>query len=1082
VHAPADPPDLLPAPEERATHDLAQDSDPGEAAWDPASAPLSTPPPPPPPERGRAVGARGDSAPPGGTPAAGARDGATRPPATVARWLGATRRRALVATLLRAAIAGTAAGAATLVVAARLTGPVAHAPAAVLAWAAAVGASVAAAARLLRRLPGLSGAGAAGLLRPISSSLASEVRTAVELRSAPVAALGLSAELVEAHARRTAARLASIPPARVVPARAFLPPSTAAALAAAAAATAVAWLDPRTTAGLWALTHPGATDTSGAARAAVVARVDAELTFPEYLGRDRVRSVDVETLEVPAGTTIALTVVPRVPAREGQVEVAGRTVPLGRRGDGALVGELVAREGGALRVRVREEAGDDWLVDPKPRALRLTVDEAPRVELLAPEGDVIVDASAEVPVHWAAADDVALSVVEMVVRLPDGEERRQRLAAFSRDERRLAASGADSVVPDRFGAREGDRLVVRIEATDGDDVTGPHHGRSGERTITVGSAAERHDENLQAVEGLLGVALATLADRLEAPPPADIEAAIARRRRLAEGLGLLIGRLEAVAESLRRDERSRRADAAKLDALARDLRRADGREAALFRAARPAGEAPRAQADEALVSALEETVVALSDMVGRARIEDAAEVARELEEIRRRMASLLAELRRAESAEARRALLAEIARAEQRMAELGRRLARMATQVPSDFVNSEALATSRTQNTLQALRDAVERGDLDAAARQLEALSRDVEQIAAGIAGARDGFVEARFGERERALGEAMDAAEGLEAEQRELARRSGEAARRALERAERAGAGAPAEAVRRLEQRARQAGADLQTIEPGALGRSSREDLERARQRVSDVRDALRSGDLAEAARMAEQAAADTDDLAEGLAIDALFFGGTDGRAGQRARTAKDAARRMHDLAREIAEATPRVADFVDGADRQQLRGDAPRQRRVRDAARGLGERMARGPDGTPVSEDGARALADAVERMQAAERALERGDPRDAARAQEEALRHLEALREQLEQEAQGGGGGAGEDEGGRGGAGPGRGGRQRSGDGVDRGETVRIPGADEFRGPAERRRRVLDAMREDAPPGWEEAVRRYYQEVLR
>jgi len=38
------------------------------------------------------------------------------------------------------------------------------------------------------------------------------------------------------------------------------------------------------------------------------------------------------------------------------------------------------------------------------------------------------------------------------------------------------------------------------------------------------------------------------------------------------------------------------------------------------------------------------------------------------------------------------------------------------------------------------------------------------------------------------------------------------------------------------------------------------------------------------------------------------------------------------------------------------------------------------------------------------------------------------------------------------------------------------------DEFEGPRRMRRRLLDAMRESAPEGYEEAVRRYYEELLR
>ena len=42
--------------------------------------------------------------------------------------------------------------------------------------------------------------------------------------------------------------------------------------------------------------------------------------------------------------------------------------------------------------------------------------------------------------------------------------------------------------------------------------------------------------------------------------------------------------------------------------------------------------------------------------------------------------------------------------------------------------------------------------------------------------------------------------------------------------------------------------------------------------------------------------------------------------------------------------------------------------------------------------------------------------------------------------------------------------------------------IPDADQFEGPMEMRRRLLDAMREAPPEGYEDAVRRYYEGLLR
>jgi hypothetical protein len=107
----------------------------------------------------------------------------------------------------------------------------------------------------------------------------------------------------------------------------------------------------------------------------------------------------------------------------------------------------------------------------------------------------------------------------------------------------------------------------------------------------------------------------------------------------------------------------------------------------------------------------------------------------------------------------------------------------------------------------------------------------------------------------------------------------------------------------------------------------------------------------------------------------------------------------------------------------------------------------------------------------MTEARQALEQGRPEDAALAQEDASRRLKELGKQLDGESQAGGAQPGAERS-----------EREGGDGGFVEGPVRIPGADEFRGPEALRRKLLDAMREGSPPGYEHAVGRYYEELLR
>ncbi len=316
-------------------------------------------------------------------------------------------------------------------------------------------------------------------------------------------------------------------------------------------------------------------------------------------------------------------------------------------------------------------------------------------------------------------------------------------------------------------------------------------------------------------------------------------------------------------------------------------------------------------------------------------------------------------------------------------------------------------------------------------------------------------------------MAEAMDALAGIEEEQRRLAGQSADVQRSAAERALRRGGSDGAETAR-LARSARAIRESLDGIEGDVRGLADEESLERARQRVTDVEDALSTGDLGEARRMAEEASLDLDGISRDLDLSALMFPGRNNQTSDAAESAQHAVEQLRDLRQDLDRAIPDIEDFVDDHGRRQMRSDRASQGRVMEAADRLAQQFDEGPDGAPLSPDAARGVREARQAMERGRDALSGEDPIEASRAQDEAARRLSELREELEkqQEQQRGGGGGGSGE----------------GTAPEFREAVRIPGAEEFEGPSDLRRRLLDAMREGAPEGYSESVRRYYEELLR
>ena len=984
----------------------------------------------------------------------------------VAYYLGRLRNRARLVAAGRALVGGAAAALGAFAIAASGTGPVVSWPISIAVWVVVGIAFLSVFAWLAKRGRGLAGPRAARLLRVVDPRLASRAQSAAELRSVREPEV-TSPSLVEAHAVRVREELSSVAVGRVIPWSALGRGTLGIAVAVALAAIGGLAMVDRTAAGAFALLHPSARDASGNPIAAVVSRVGARFEYPEYLSLPATEVVDAAVLEVPRGTTVDLRVHPRIASDRGTVEVGDQQVRLEARDDGTLAARFVAREDGPLVLRLRNSGGD-WLRDPRERSVRVLQDQVPAVRILTPTSPQIVELEEAVDVVWDASDDVGLSTVDLVVRTGD-KERRRRIGHYAAGTE-SSVRGLERVVAAATGAQAGERIDIWVEASDHDEVSGPNRGRSATVTLRVASAATRRADTMTKLESALDQGLAALADRLERPVTAGAQAraedARARFAAVRASAATFVEILRDVAHTGDRGDTA--VDRTVFAEMRRRLHRLLQIERRLHRPT-VAALRRRRRADDQLVSELESNALLIADVLSDARLRDAAALARELDQLRREIQSLVSELRRADNPETRAALTEAIERAQSQMIELQRRLTGMANRVPEEFINRDGLPTAPTRDALTALSEAVKRGDLDTAEQELSALERQIDRLAQALGSGAEAFAEARFGPRDRALAEAMDSLAGLEAEQHQLARRTGETQRRAATRAAREQGPNQADSARRLARQARSALATLQRARPNRGGATDEESYGRAQERMRDVADALRTGDLGEARRMAEEADREIASMGRDLELNALMFPGRDGATQRAAQAARQAADELSELRRELDDAIPRIEEYLDDAASQQMEGDAARQERAASAANRLKQAFAEGPDGTPLVPDAVTELRDAQSAMRRAQEALENAQPLDAARNQQEAAEKLTDLRERLEREnedSSGDGGGQAGD----------------SGAGADDfREDVQIPRAEAFRGPEEFRRRLLDAMRERVPSGFEEAVRRYYEELL-
>jgi hypothetical protein len=158
----------------------------------------------------------------------------------------------------------------------------------------------------------------------------------------------------------------------------------------------------------------------------------------------------------------------------------------------------------------------------------------------------------------------------------------------------------------------------------------------------------------------------------------------------------------------------------------------------------------------------------------------------------------------------------------------------------------------------------------------------------------------------------------------------------------------------------------------------------------------------------------------------------------------------------------TPSPDQILGSDDKRRMDALRRRQGMNRDRARKLGERAKTVP-GLPgeAGEAIAKRLGEAGSPMDNAEQRMGKRDPsgaRDEARSAAEALERARQEAQKAARQA------------------------QSQGDAATGDEPVRIPGADQYRAPERFREELLEGMKGRAPAGYDEQVRRYYEELIR
>ncbi len=806
----------------------------------------------------------------------------------------------------------------------------------------------------------------------------------------------------------------------------------------------------------------------------IIGDLRVELRYPAYTGLEPriIPGSSGQILALP-GTEVALSARALLPAREAQLVVDeddrpdAALLPVKIEAGPRLDARFTARKPGAWRFVLT--TADRTVREPDAHRVDLEPDHPPRVDLYAPAESLEVAGPRRVELGYSVDDDYGLGEIQLAWRIGSAPEQRRTVVPAPAKRERSAAGKFEWDLAD-LDLSPGVRVAYHLEAKDNDNVDGPNVGLSRTFYLTMFSPREKQQAAVADQEQLLELAIAQLADRLEVGRGDDGELAdpMARIHNQAEALLVAFTRAE---QSLTEAGGERGETRAQLREMHARLGKLSHEEELLLAELRHKRPPPGRRALETQngrqVPELERDVIALDDLLGKQRLEELLAVGDEISQTRDRLKQLMEQYKKTRSDGARRELERELRELERKLAELSQKAQKLASELPDQFLNREAMGKNDIQDQLDKVRELLAKGDVEQAMAELERMSQSIDKLTQSMEGDLRGFRRERFSAEEKAMAELESKLSDLAHDEKQLKAETAEVQQRARAEAQRLMRDKIDPLAKRAREKVAQLKKQVEQIDRSALAPYSLEDLDRVKQRTDDLDKMLQGGDLDEARHAAREADQGLQGLGADLRDEEMRAWHGLPPATQKvkkgARDHVDQGQQLaHQLADELNRAMPQPNELMSPDDQRRMGDLAERQKAARKRAqeleRELGKKL--GPDGKPMQmppqlEKG---LKDAGEHMDRAEGELRRRDPRDAEGEESQALDKLAKMQEQLQRERR-----------------P----RDQSGGGK---EPVKIPGADEYKAPKEFRQDILDAMKRAAPQEYKEQVRRYYEELVK
>lgn len=727
----------------------------------------------------------------------------------------------------------------------------------------------------------------------------------------------------------------------------------------------------------------------------------------------------------------------------------------------------------------------DKIEDRNAHVIRALADVYPEIVLSVPATDIELRDKQTLELHWQAHDDFGLSELNLIVESPQNPQPTRIPIALPpgpdpkrRDGRYQWSLASLNLTP-------GSEIAFHLEIADNDIIAGPKRAVSATRRLTLYSAQKHHEALLakerEALDGMVDWLGADLIAPFPKENSKERRAAIVTHKNILAQIGKLEEFVQTLVTDIGKDPLSKPEIATAFTNILEHIAKAHRDRSGLIE------NSPFTLTDMPInqqrhISQNEKDIIYLDDLLALARIDELKNTAQDLLAAQRDLRGLLNKYAETKDPALRAELQNRIREMRQNMLDLLAKMSDIKKTLPGEYRNLESASMVKLDDQLGRLEKLLSEGNVEAAAAELEQLANMVENMVQSIDKAEDEYGGERYKEAREQLSQFANKFEELENSQKALSEQTEQLLKQYRQKAVEQSGKNMQELADKARKLVKSSLSSLDTLanEHPAADRVERE-LESTRQNLLDLDNLLQHRDFAEARQIAQDSESNNDSLVARLYDVVNAASPAQARDYQTGLDAgKTSQKNVRSVRAMLDKLFPEPSQVLNREQMAQLERMSQKQQQMREQANSLEEQMQKLEEQVPLFGGESQSMLGQAKRdMQQAQSAMQQGALPDAASGERRITEQLGKLRKSLEEASKNGGGGLplplGNSQSGS--SQNGKGGGQNS-----RPEDVEIPRADNGKDAPKFRQELMEAAKQKAPVRYEEAVRQYYEELIR